>query len=174
MLFRSLKHPEPEVQQSVQVIDKKTREIVKTIRVTEEKGKKFIKQTFSHFVTQSVVDELLANPDKIKLGCERKECTVFFSDVAGFTTISEQMSPEALVKLLNQYLTEMTNIIFKYDGMLDKYEGDAIMAVFGAPIAHGNHAYKCCAAALEMQEELVQFRELWKNREDQNCMPVVE
>lgn len=129
--------------------------------VTEEKGKKFIKQTFSHFVTKSVVDELLENPDKIKLGGERKECTVFFSDVAGFTTISEQMSPEALVKLLNQYLTEMTNIIFKYDGMLDKYEGDAIMAVFGAPIAHGNHAYKCCAAALEMQETLVQLREMW-------------
>ena len=129
--------------------------------VTEEKGKKFIKQTFSHFVTKSVVDELLANPDKIKLGGERKECTVFFSDVAGFTTISEHMSPEALVQLLNQYLTEMTNIIFKYDGMLDKYEGDAIMAVFGAPIAHGNHAYKCCAAALEMQENLVQLRDLW-------------
>lgn len=129
--------------------------------VTEEKGKRFIKDTFSHFVTQSVVDELLENPDKIKLGGERKECTVFFSDVAGFTTISEQLTPEALVKLLNHYLTEMTNIIFKYDGMLDKYEGDAIMAVFGAPIAHGNHAYKCCAAALEMQEKLVLLRNLW-------------
>lgn len=129
--------------------------------ITEEKGKKFIKETFSHFVTQSVVDELLANPDKIKLGGEKKVCTVFFSDVAGFTTISEKMPPEALVKLLNLYLTEMTNIVFKYDGMLDKYEGDAIMAVFGAPIAHGNHAYKCCAAALEMQEKLVTLRNMW-------------
>ena len=129
--------------------------------ITEEKGKKFIKETFSHFVTQSVVDELLENPEKIKLGGEKKECTVFFSDVAGFTTIAEQLTPEALVKLLNQYLTEMTNIVFKYDGMLDKYEGDAIMAVFGAPILHGNHAYKCCAAALEMQEQLVQLRKLW-------------
>ncbi|MEE9117897.1 MAG: adenylate/guanylate cyclase domain-containing protein, partial [Calditrichia bacterium] len=97
-------------------------------------------------------------------GGERKVCTVFFSDVAGFTTISEQMTPEALVKLLNQYLTEMTNIIFEYDGMLDKYEGDAIMAVFGAPIAHGNHAYKCCAAALEMQEKLVLLRNLWSKQ----------
>ncbi len=129
--------------------------------ITEEKGKKFIKDTFSHFVTQSVVDELLANPDKIKLGGEKKVCTVFFSDVAGFTTISEQLSPEALVALLNEYLTEMTNIVFKYDGMLDKYEGDAIMAVFGAPIAHGNHAAKCCAAALEMQRKLVELRKLW-------------
>ncbi len=128
---------------------------------TEERGKRFIKDTFSHFVTHSVVEELLANPDKIKLGGERKNCTVLFSDVAGFTTISEQLTPEALVKLLNDYLTEMTNIIFEHDGMLDKYEGDAIMAVFGAPIAHGNHAYKCCAAALQMQEQLVKLRELW-------------
>ena len=128
---------------------------------TEEKGKRFIKKTFSHFVTQSVVEELLANPEKIKLGGERKNCTVLFSDVAGFTTISEQMTPEALVKLLNDYLTEMTNIIFQYDGMLDKYEGDAIMAVFGAPLAHGNHAVQACAAALMMQKQLVKLRQLW-------------
>jgi len=128
---------------------------------TEEKGKRFIKDTFSHFVTHSVVEELLANPEKIKLGGERKNCTVMFSDVAGFTTISEQLTPEALVKLLNDYLTEMTNIIFKYDGMLDKYEGDAIMAVFGAPIEHGNHAYNACAAALGMQGQLIKLRELW-------------
>jgi adenylate cyclase len=129
--------------------------------ITEERGKRFIKDTFSHFVTHSVVEELLANPDKIKLGGERKNCTVFFSDVAGFTSISEKLTPEALVKLLNDYLTEMTNIVFEYEGMLDKYEGDAIMAVFGAPIAHGNHAYKACAAALAMQEQLVKLREHW-------------
>jgi adenylate cyclase len=129
--------------------------------ITEEKGKKFIKETFSHFVTQSVVDELLENPDKIKLGGEKKECTVFFSDVVGFTTIAEQLTPEALVRLLNEYLTQMTNIVFSYDGMLDKYEGDAIMAVFGAPISHGNHAYKACATALEMQEQLVKLRQMW-------------
>jgi adenylate cyclase len=128
---------------------------------TEEKGKRFIKETFSHFVTHSVVEELLANPEKIKLGGERKNCTVMFSDVAGFTTISEQLTPEALVKLLNDYLTEMTNIIFKYDGMLDKYEGDAIMAVFGAPLAHGNHAVQACAAALMMQTQLIKLRQLW-------------
>jgi len=131
---------------------------------TEERKKRFIRSTFSHFVTKSVVDELLANPEKIKLGGEKKVCTVFFSDVAGFTTISEQLSPEALVSLLNDYLTQMTNIVFKYDGMLDKYEGDAIMAVFGAPIAQGNHAYNACAAALEMQETLVRMRALWRKQ----------
>jgi adenylate cyclase len=129
--------------------------------ITEERGKIFIKETFSHFVTKSVVDELLANPEKIKLGGEKKECTVFFSDVVGFTTIAEQLTAEALVRLLNEYLTEMTNIVFKYNGMLDKYEGDAIMAVFGAPIAHGNHAYQACATALEMQEQMFKLRELW-------------
>jgi len=130
--------------------------------MTEEKSKRFIRSTFSHFVTKSVVDELLANPEKIKLGGEKKNCTVVFSDVAGFTSISEELEPEALVQLLNDYLTEMTNIIFKYDGMLDKYEGDAIMAVFGAPIAHGNHAYNACASALEMQTQLASMRRHWK------------
>jgi len=105
---------------------------------TEEKGKRFIKKTFSHFVTHSVVEELLANPEKIKLGGERKNCTVMFSDVAGFTTISEQLTPEALVKLLNDYLTEMTNIVFEYDGMLDKYEGDARCGLNSGDMVVGN------------------------------------
>ncbi|MEJ2544970.1 MAG: adenylate/guanylate cyclase domain-containing protein [Calditrichaceae bacterium] len=139
--------------------------------LTEEKNKRFIRNTFSHFVTKSVVDELLANPDKIKLGGEKKICTVFFSDIAGFTTISEQLSPEELVRLLNEYLTEMTGIVFKYDGMLDKYEGDAIMAVFGAPIAHGNHAYNACRTGLEMQSQLLKMRDLWRkqNRPQLKC-----
>jgi adenylate cyclase len=139
--------------------------------LTEEKNKRFIRNTFSHFVTKSVVDELLANPDKIKLGGEKKICTVFFSDIAGFTTISEQLSPEELVRLLNEYLTEMTGIVFKYDGMLDKYEGDAIMAVFGAPIAHGNHAYNACRTALDSQIQLIKMRDLWRkqNRPQLKC-----
>jgi adenylate cyclase len=131
---------------------------------TEERNKRFIRSTFSHFVTKSVVDELLANPDKIKLGGEKKICTVMFSDVAGFTTISEKLTPEALVSLLNDYLTQMTNIIFKYDGMLDKYEGDAIMAVYGAPVSKGNDAYNACISALEMQSALARMRELWRKQ----------
>jgi adenylate cyclase len=86
-----------------------------------------------------------------------------FSDVAGFTTISEQMEPEELVLLLNEYLTAMTNIVFKYDGMLDKYEGDAIMAVFGAPVERENDALDACYTAIEMQETLVGLREKWKS-----------
>ena len=96
---------------------------------TEEKNKKMIRSAFSQFVTKAVVDELLSDPSKLKLGGERKNCSVFFSDVAGFTTISEQLEPEELVTLLNLYLTKMTNIIFENKGMIDKYIGDAIMAV---------------------------------------------
>jgi adenylate cyclase len=130
--------------------------------ITEEKNKRFLRGVFSHYVTPSVVNELLANPDKIKLGGERKNCTVMFSDVAGFTSISEKMAPEDLVHLLNEYLTQMTNIVFKYDGMLDKYEGDAIMAVFGAPVELKNAALNGVLCALEMQRELVNLRAKWK------------
>jgi len=129
--------------------------------ITEEKNKRFLRGVFSHYVTQSVVDELLENPDKIKLGGERKICTVMFSDVAGFTTVSEKLEPEELVHLLNEYLTAMTNIVFKYDGMLDKYEGDAIMAVFGAPVGLENDALNACLCCLEMQDKLVELRNKW-------------
>jgi adenylate cyclase len=128
---------------------------------TEEKNKRFLKGVFSHYVTPSVVNDLLENPDKIKLGGERKICTVLFSDVQGFTTISEKLEPEELVALLNEYLTAMTNIVFKYDGMLDKYEGDAIMAVFGAPVSLENDSLNACLCALEMQEKLREQRKKW-------------
>jgi adenylate cyclase len=128
----------------------------------EDKEKRMIRGTFSLYVTKSVVDQLLSHPELIKLGGEKKECTVFFSDVAGFTTISEQLTPEALVHLLNEYLTAMTNIVLKYDGMLDKYEGDAVMAVFGAPVPHPDDPVKACLASLEMQEVLAQMREKWR------------
>lgn len=132
--------------------------------LTEEKNKRFIRSTFSYFVTKSVVDELLANPDKIKLGGEKKQCSVLFSDVQGFTTIAEQLDPQDLVALLNEYLTAMTDIVFKYTGMLDKYEGDAVMAVFGAPIDHGNHAFNACITALDMQDKLVKMRKVWREQ----------
>ncbi len=129
---------------------------------SEEKEKKMIRGIFSRYVTKSVVDEIIKDPDRVKLGGERKICTVFFSDVAGFTTISESLTPEELVALLNEYLTAMTNIVLKYDGMIDKYEGDAIMAVFGTPVSLPDHAARACYVSLEMQEELAKLREKWK------------
>ena len=90
----------------------------------------------------------------LALGGEKRERTVLFSDVKGFTTISERLAPEQLVELLNTYLGEMTDVVFAHDGMLDKYIGDGVMAVWGAPVPQADHAARACAAALEMMERL--------------------
>jgi class 3 adenylate cyclase len=130
---------------------------------TAEKKRKFIKSAFEHYMNPAVVDQIAANPDMLELGGKEMVLTAFFSDVGGFTTISEQLTPHQLVELLNEYLTAMTDIVLKYDGLLDKYEGDAIMAVFGAPIHFPDHATKACYAALEMQERLREMRAKWKS-----------
>ncbi len=117
--------------------------------LTEEKEKKFIKERFSNYVSKTVVDELLKNPKALQLGGEDRIITVFFSDVRSFTTISEQLGePQKLVALLNEYLSAMTEIIFQYEGTLDKYVGDEIMAFWGAPVEQPDHAYRACKAAL--------------------------
>lgn len=128
----------------------------------EEREKRFIKGAFSQFLAPVVVDRLVKNPSLLKLGGERKVLTAFFSDVAGFSTISENLTPEGLVDLLNHYLTEMTDIIMKYEGTVDKFEGDAIIAFFGAPIPFEDHARRTCFAALEMQQRLEELRIQWK------------
>lgn len=127
----------------------------------EEKEKRKVKNAFKHYTSPALIDELMKNPDKLKLGGEKKNLTMFFSDIEGFTTISESMGPEELVEFLNEYLSIMTKIIFKYNGMVDKYEGDAIMAVFGAPVELKEHALMSCYAALEYQEELTKLRAKW-------------
>jgi len=119
---------------------------------------------FSTYVNPQVVDSLVANPDKLKLGGERTHTTVFFSDIAGFTTISESMTPEDLVILLNEYLTAMTNILMSYGGTLDKYIGDAVVAIFGAPIYFPEHAKNCCFTAIDMQKKLAEMRVDWAAR----------
>jgi adenylate cyclase len=121
-----------------------------------------IKHAFQHYVTASVVNEILKNPEKLNLHGEEKNLTIFFSDIEGFTSLSEGMSPLDVVSLLNEYLSEMTEIIFKFEGLLDKYEGDAIMAVFGAPVNQKDHAIRACRCALENQKALAKLREKWK------------
>lgn len=132
--------------------------------LAERQQKALIKNVFSKYISAAVVNELVANPEKAKLGGDRRELTVFFSDIAGFTTISEQFytKPEGLVELLNEYLDEMTTIVLKHEGTLDKYEGDAIMAFWGAPIAQKDHAMRTCLASLEMQKQLAALRPVWK------------
>ena len=128
---------------------------------TEQREKRFIRQTFSKFVSKEVVDVLLQNPEGIKLGGDKMILTVLFSDIRGFTTISEALTPEALVDHLNEYLQAMTDIVFKYNGTLDKYVGDEIMAFWGAPIPQEDHALLACKASVEMMEVLGQLNEKW-------------
>ncbi len=132
----------------------------------ERQQKALIKNVFSHYINPSVVNELVANPEKAKLGGDRRELTVLFSDVENFTAIAEQFHnhPEGLVELLNEYLDEMTNIVLKYEGTLDKYEGDAVMAFWGAPIPQSDHAYRACLAAIEMQNRLHALRLKWEKQ----------
>ncbi|HEX7534882.1 MAG TPA: adenylate/guanylate cyclase domain-containing protein, partial [Syntrophales bacterium] len=129
--------------------------------ITEEREKKKIRGAFQYYLTASVINEMLKDPSKLKLGGDKKDLTVLFSDIRGFTTISEKLTPEDLVRLLNEYLTEMTNLVFKYDGLLDKYMGDAIMAVFGAPLDQPDHAVRACRTALDMMEELRKLQKKW-------------
>ena len=129
--------------------------------LSEQKEKKMIKGMFSHYLAKSLVDELVANPDKLKLGGDKKELTVFFSDIESFTSISEGLEPEQLLVNLNEYLSAMTDIVLEHDGMLDKYIGDAIVAVWGAPIIREDHAKIACQASLDMQKSLTRLRKTW-------------
>lgn len=125
---------------------------------TEEKKKKEIKQTFSKYVSPKVVDEILKDVENLKLGGRKQRMTVFFSDLRGFTTISEKLTPTELSNLLNRYLTPMTEIVFQNEGTLDKYMGDAIMAFFGAPIPHAEHPHHACRCALKSMEKLKELQ----------------
>ncbi len=139
--------------------------IISTFRyITEEKEKGKIRKAFSYYVTKQVVDEIMKDINQLKLGGEKRLMTVFFSDIRGFTTISEKLPPEILVNLLHEYLNPMTEIIFKYNGTLDKYMGDGIMAIFGAPLYTPDHAINCTKASLEMLDVLKNLKEDWQKR----------
>ena len=130
----------------------------------EGRQRRVLRAVFDKYMAAEVVDEIMRNPESIKLGGEKKELTVFFSDVAGFTTISEKLDPEDLVFLLNEYLSSMTDIILRYRGNVNKYLGDGIMAIFGAPLGEPTHASLACFAALENQAALARLREGWTAR----------
>jgi adenylate cyclase len=128
----------------------------------EEREKRKIRGAFQYYLNASVINDMLKDPAKLKLGGDKKNLSVMFSDIRGFTSISEKLTPEELVALLNEYLTAMTNKVFEYDGLLDKYIGDAIMAVFGAPLEQQDHAKRACLTALGMMKELHQLQKKWK------------
>jgi adenylate cyclase len=130
----------------------------------EERKAKEIRQMFSSYVSPKIVKELIDNPEKARLGGERRTVTILFSDVMGFTSLSERRQPEEVVSLLNEYFEEMANIIFRWDGTLDKFVGDEIMALWGAPIEQPNHAELAIRCALHMSDKLDRLQEMWRSR----------
>lgn len=128
----------------------------------QERGQKtLIRSAFGQYLSPKVVSELVKNPQKVALGGEEREMTAFFSDIEGFSTFSEQMTPTELVNMLNDYLTEMCNIIIAGEGTVDKFEGDAIIAFWGAPTVQDDHARRACFAAIDMQQAVMSIRDRW-------------
>lgn len=126
---------------------------------TEERDKRQIRETFGKYLSPKVVEELATNPPE--LGGVDKELTVFFSDIRGFTTLSENMTPQELVNHLNVYLTAMTDLTIEYSGTLDKYIGDAVMCFWGAPLPLQNHAELACKCALRQMQVLEELNKGW-------------
>ena len=131
---------------------------------TEGKQKRFIRQAFRHYLSPDVIQRIMDNPDSLKLGGERREMTIFFSDLEGFTTMSEGLEPHELTQLLNEYLTDMTDIILESGGTLDKYEGDAIIAFWNAPVDQPDHALRACRASVLCQRKLAERRAEFEER----------
>jgi class 3 adenylate cyclase len=120
---------------------------------TEGSQKRFIKSAFSQYLSPKVIEQIIADPSQLKLGGEKREMTAIFTDIRSFSTISEALGdPAKLVELLNFYLTRMSNIVLDNQGTIDKYEGDAIIAFFGAPVRLENHAALACRAAVLMKK----------------------
>ena len=129
--------------------------------VAERREKSRVRKVFAQYVAKSVVDDMLAKGDTPKFGGERRELTVLFSDVRGFTTFCEHHDAEAVVQRLNEYLTSMVDVVFRNQGTLDKFVGDELMAVFGAPLHFKEHAEKACITACEMIAQLRAQQKQW-------------
>jgi len=129
--------------------------------LAEERERERIRKTFESYVAPAVVQEMLKHPEQLRLGGERREISVLFTDIRGFTAMSENLDPEALVKLLHDFLNPMSNIIINQGGTIDKYMGDAIMALFGAPLIQADHPRLACRAALEMVATLEALNRTW-------------
>lgn len=128
---------------------------------TEERERAFVKGAFEKYVSPDVVGAIIEDPKKLNLGGQKKTLSVLFSDIRGFTTISEKMKADELAKFMNDYLSPMTDIVLENRGTIDKYMGDAIMAIFGAPIEYSNHPEKAVDAALGMLSKLKELKANW-------------
>ncbi|NQV38405.1 MAG: adenylate/guanylate cyclase domain-containing protein [Candidatus Marinimicrobia bacterium] len=133
--------------------------------LVEQRDKKFLKSTFSTYISPDLIDQMYEQKQQPKLGGESGYHTAFFSDIQSFSSFSEVLEPEKMVALMNEYLTEMTDILLNRKGTLDKYIGDAIVAFYGAPVPIEDQEYQACMTALEMEVKLVELREKWKSEE---------
>ncbi len=131
---------------------------------TEGRQKRYIKNAFKQYLSPDVIEELIAHPERLKLGGERRELSIFFSDLQGFTGLSEMLTPEELTALLNEFLSAMTDIIQEEGGTIDKYEGDAIIAFWNAPLAQEDHAVRAIRAGLRCQTKLAEMRPVLRER----------
>ena len=129
--------------------------------ILESRDRARIKGMFGTYVAPAVVEQMIASGEEPKLGGSECEITAFFSDIAGFSSFSEQLTPHQLVALMNEYLTEMTDILHDHGGTLDKFIGDAIVGMFGAPIFFSGHAYEACRTAVNMQRRQLELCEAW-------------
>jgi adenylate cyclase len=130
--------------------------------MTEEKDRKFLQSTFKTYLSPEIIDHMYREKQFPKLGGEERVCTAYFTDIQSFSAFSEKLgSPTRLVELLNEYLTELTDILIARGGTLDKYEGDAILAFFGAPMPMADHAKQAVLTALDMQKKLGELRDKW-------------
>jgi adenylate cyclase len=128
----------------------------------EGRQHRFLRHAFKHYVSSAVIDQLVENPASLAIGGERRELTIFFSDIAGFTTISETIEPAKLVRLLNMFLSEMAAIIMQSGGTVDKYVGDAIVAFWNAPLPVPDHAQRGVRAALACQRRLTELAPIFE------------
>ena len=129
--------------------------------ITVERKSRFLREAFNSYVSPEVVGQLIKDPDKLQLGGDRRKVTLLFSDIRGFTTLSERTEPEKLVTLLNEYLTPMTEIVMSNKGTLDKFIGDAVMAIYGAPVEQEEQALHACVSAIEMMKKLKEINQHW-------------
>lgn len=131
---------------------------------TEGRKKREIRRAFNQYLHPTVIEQLVSHPERLRLGGEKRELTIFFSDLQGFTALSEDLDPEALITLLNDYLTAMTDIILDSGGTIDKYEGDAIIAFWNAPLDQPDHALRAVHSALACQRRLAELRPAFRAR----------
>jgi adenylate cyclase len=130
----------------------------------EAAEKRRIEQLFGRYVAPNVVQELIRNRNLVRFSGKKERLTIFFSDIRGFTTMSEQLEPEKVSELLNEYFSRMTKLVFKHGGTLDKFMGDCIMAFFGNPMPFSDHAKRAVTMAVEMIQEIESLKKEWADR----------